>query len=70
MPTSRLACKQQLRGTGCRAGLRSDSTMKEVRARVQRKIFMGAINARAVTSVTLRYFLLEEDFQPMPSQPH
>jgi hypothetical protein len=70
MPTSRLACKQQLRGTGCRAGLRSDSTMKEVRARVQRKIFMGVISARAVTAVTLRRFLIDGDFQPMPAQPH
>ena len=43
MPTSGLACKHQLRGTGCRAGLRSDSTMKDVRARVQRKIFIALI---------------------------
>ena len=45
MPTSGLACKHQLRGTGCRAGLRTDSTMREVGARVQRKLFMGIIEA-------------------------
>jgi len=44
MPTSGLACKYQLRGTGCRAGLRSDSTMKEVGARVQRKLFIAHIS--------------------------
>ena len=45
MPTSGLACKYQLRGTGCRAGLRSDSTMKEAGARVQRKLFIRAIGS-------------------------
>src|SRR5258708_40122392 len=43
MPTSGLACKYQLRGTGCRAGLRSDFTMKEVRPAVQRKLFVALI---------------------------
>jgi hypothetical protein len=44
IPTSGPACKHQLRGTGCRAGLRSKSTMKEVFARVQRKKFMELIH--------------------------
>src|SRR5258708_1101513 len=48
MPTSGLACKHQLRGTGCRAGVGSDSTMKEVGARVQRKLFIGRITSARV----------------------
>ena len=40
---ARLACKHQLRGTGYRDGLRSVFTMREVRAGVQRKIFIWLI---------------------------
>ena len=42
-PQTGLAGKQRLRGTGCRAGLRSDFTMKEGLARVQRKILIVLI---------------------------
>ncbi|MGO8796583.1 MAG: hypothetical protein ACLQLC_17310 [Candidatus Sulfotelmatobacter sp.] len=44
MPTSGLACKHQLRETGCGAGLRSTFTLKEAGAGVQRKIFIAAIS--------------------------
>jgi hypothetical protein len=54
IPTAGPTCKHQLRGTGCRAGLRSDFTMKEVLARVQRKKFMEIIHVCGVTAVTLR----------------
>jgi hypothetical protein len=40
IPAAGLARKQQLRKTGYRDGLRSDSTVKDVRARVQRKEFI------------------------------
>ncbi len=47
MPTAGLACKHQVRGTGYRDGLRSNSTMKRVPTRVQRKIFIAPIKMRA-----------------------
>jgi hypothetical protein len=44
-PQTGLAGKQRLRETGCRAGLRSDFTIKEGLARVQRKILIALITS-------------------------
>src|SRR5579863_7115749 len=41
---TRTTCKQQLRATGCRAGLRSDSTMPQPGARVQSKELIASIS--------------------------
>jgi hypothetical protein len=43
MPQQGWHAKHQLRGTGYRDGLRSNSTMKDVGARVQREILIGVI---------------------------
>jgi hypothetical protein len=51
MPQTRLARKQQLRGTGKQSRLRSDSSMQESARRVQFKEFMEVIRARRVTEV-------------------
>jgi hypothetical protein len=52
MPAAGLAYKRQLRGTGCGAGLRSDSTMQHNGAAVQLKKSMDVIHARRGTKVT------------------
>jgi hypothetical protein len=58
MRAAQLACKRQLRGTGCRAGLRSEYIVGDARGRVQFKNVMGGICRESVTLVIRR---LEEN---------
>jgi len=47
MPQTRLARKQQLRGTGCRAGCEVVPLCNRISAAVQRKKSIAAISTRA-----------------------